>query len=135
MYTLGILLAAIATMILGSIWYSPLLFGERWMKLMGITKESLAKEKQKEIQAFYAINFIADIVSAFILSRLIVFLAMPALGYALLLAFLVWLGFAVPILLGSVLWEGKPLTLFYINAGYRLASFLLMALVVFGISF
>lgn len=38
---LGILLATLAGMLLGAIWYSPLLFGSAWMKCIGKSPETL----------------------------------------------------------------------------------------------
>ena len=35
----AVLVAAVAYMILGAIWYSPILFGSAWMRLIGKTKE------------------------------------------------------------------------------------------------
>lgn len=53
MYVMGInlwsvLTAAVATMVLGFLWYSPLLFAKPWMILMGYDPED--KEKLAEMQ-------------------------------------------------------------------------------------
>ena len=40
-----------------------------------------------------------------------------------------WLGFVVPVSLGSVLWEGKSWKWWCITAGYYLVSLFLMSLV------
>jgi hypothetical protein len=36
----AIIVAAISASVLGGLWYSPILFAERWMKYTGITEES-----------------------------------------------------------------------------------------------
>jgi len=33
--------AAVASMIIGALWYSPIMFGKRWMKELGVTEEDL----------------------------------------------------------------------------------------------
>jgi len=48
---------------------------------------------------------------------------------ALQLAFWCWIGFAAPILLGSVLWEQRPFRFYLINALYWLVALMAMALV------
>jgi hypothetical protein len=40
-----------------------------------------------------------------------------------------WLGFVAPVSLGAVLWDGKPWKLWFINAGYFLATLLVMGLI------
>ena len=42
---LAVLAAAVATMVLGAIWYGPL-FGKSWMSAHGYTPEKLAGMKQ-----------------------------------------------------------------------------------------
>ena len=38
---LAIILAVVANMIIGALWYSPLLFANVWMKSLGKTREEL----------------------------------------------------------------------------------------------
>ena len=54
---LAIILAAVATMIVGALWYSPILFGKLWMKLSGMGGDKDAEMKKKVTQA-YIIGFI-----------------------------------------------------------------------------
>ena len=44
---LAVLVAAIVNMVVGALWYSPLLFGKAWMKLTGFNKKQLKKAKEK----------------------------------------------------------------------------------------
>jgi len=45
---LAVLVAAVATMIVGFLWYSPLLFAKPWMTLMGYDPND--KTKQEEMR-------------------------------------------------------------------------------------
>jgi Protein of unknown function (DUF1761) len=67
---LAVLVAAIATMVVGFLWYSPLLFAKAWMKEMGYDPNDKAKtEKMKKSAGpAYGGSFLASLVSAFILA-------------------------------------------------------------------
>jgi hypothetical protein len=112
---LGIIAAAVASMVVGYIWYGPL-FGKAWMKLMGI-KDMADKSEMPKI---YGIMFVASLVTAYVLLLF---------GASIDTAFWVWLGFQAPLLLNSVLFEKKPWNLYFINAGYQLAALVTMSFV------
>ena len=63
---LAILVASIASMAIGFLWYSPVLFAKPWTRLMGI--DGLDKEAQekmkKEMLPMYTQTFVAAIVSS-----------------------------------------------------------------------
>ena len=44
---LAVVVAAVVSIIIGSLWYSPLLFGNVWMRLQRFTKKDMDKAKQK----------------------------------------------------------------------------------------
>jgi mannitol-specific phosphotransferase system IIBC component len=125
---LAVLVAAILSMILGYIWYGPL-FGKLWMRLMGFTKESMSEGKSKMAKT-YSIMFIGTLLMSFTLAHSIVFASayMNSAGVdaGLTAGIWNWLGFVVPVSLGSVLWDGKPWKLWFINAGYYLVALLMM---------
>ncbi|MDP3742402.1 MAG: DUF1761 domain-containing protein [Candidatus Micrarchaeota archaeon] len=122
--------AAIASMIIGFLWYGPL-FGKIWMDLSGFKKEDMGKMKTSA-QTGYVVQFIASIVMAFVLAILIpetrgIILESSRFWNALGIAFIGWLGFIATTTLGSVLWEGKPVKLYLLNNAYHLVSLLVMA--------
>jgi len=55
----SVLVAAIATMVVGFLWYSPLLFARPWMVAMGYDPEDKAKTEamQKSAGKNYALSF------------------------------------------------------------------------------
>ena len=58
-----VVIAAIVPMVMGALWYSPLLFGNLWLRLIG--------KKQEDIQGSptgYAVATAASLVTAFLLS-------------------------------------------------------------------
>ena len=102
---LAILVAAIATMPIGFLWYSPLLFANPWMREMGYDPND--KERIKEIQKSagptYFVAFIASLVSAFILALFLHHMNAHNLEYGLLIGAHVWLGFVATVQLTSAL--------------------------------
>ena len=44
---IGILVATLIGMVLGAIWYSPMLFGKQWMKSIGKTPETLTGDRSE----------------------------------------------------------------------------------------
>lgn len=128
----AILLAGVASMVVGFLWYSPSLFGNQWMKLSGYTAKSLEAAK-KEMGKTYSLSFIASLVMAYVLNHVIVmsmnFFHYEALPTGLISAFWMWLGFIAPVQFTDVLYGKKSLKLYAINTGYQLASLLAMGAV------
>ena len=67
---LAVLVAAVSTMVVGFLWYSPILFAKPWMREMGYDPDDKAKvqEMQKGAGPAYLGSFLASLVSAFILA-------------------------------------------------------------------
>ncbi len=120
----GVLVAAVASFIIGAIWYT-LLFGKTWVKLSGVEMG-----KGKSPAMLYIINFVATLIIAWVLAHTIKYSGAGTSVDALMVGFFTWLGyFALATLLGSILWEGKPFKLYLINAGYWLVNIEVMSLI------
>lgn len=126
---MAVFVSAIVSMIIGSVWYSPVFFGAQWMRLMGFTPERISQMKERGMAITYASNFVFDMIRAYVFSSLILVLSLSRMSKILGLGVLVWLGFMTPILVGGVLWENKSHKLLVINAGYWLVSMIFMAMV------
>lgn len=128
---LAVLVAAIANMVLGFLWYGKL-FGKQWMALSGRTQQSIEQTKANSGGMWkpYTLAFIGSLVMAFVLRHSIVFAAyymdMTGIQPGLTTGFWMWLGFIAPITLGTVLWDGKSWKLWFLTNGYYLLSLLIM---------
>jgi len=124
----AVLVAAVATMILGFLWYSPILFARPWMRLMGIDPDDKAKlaEMQKGAGKLYAISFVASIVSALVLAKIIDIGSINSIPYGMKFGFFVWLGFVATVQLTGALFSKQPTKLFLINTGYQLVCYVVM---------
>lgn len=130
---LSVLVAAIASTVVGFVYYSPAVLGKPWMKLMGMTEKSM-KEAQKKMGPMYGLSFVATLVAAYVLAHFVFladyFYSIDPMTTGLTTAFFAWLGFVMPVQLTDFIFGGKKLNLFLINTGYQLVSFLAMGAVI-----
>jgi hypothetical protein len=120
----AVLVCAIASMVVGSIWFGPL-FGKMYMGLMGMDQWSPEKraEMKKSMTLTYIWQFIASLVMFYVFAYLAGRLnIMTVMGY-LKLAVLAWIGFIVPLKLGDALWGGK-MAMFWLAIGNSLITLL-----------
>lgn len=126
---LAVLVAGLASMGLGFAWYSPVLFGNPWMKMMGYTKESMA-EAQKKMGMMYVLSFAATLITAWVLTYAVQYTQYGTRGDWLVVGistgFWVWLGFIAPVQLTDVIFGNKQWKLYAINTSYQLVSLLIM---------
>ncbi|MGJ4786792.1 DUF1761 domain-containing protein [Leptospira koniambonensis] len=124
---LAILVGVLANVVIGFLWFGPI-FGKVWAKEMGY--ENMEPDTKAMIKSM-VIMIIGSFLTAFVLTHsLFVWKPSswnlpgdgPAWKYGAYAAFYTWLGFYIPMLLGSVAWESKSWKLFFINAGYNLVS-------------
>ncbi len=117
----AVLVAAIAQMIIGALWYSPALFGKQWMSMMNLTEESM-KSKKKEAQRGYVLMFVSAVVMCYVLANFVVYAKATTMLDGMLTGFWLWLGFIATVTLGGFLWEGKPFKLYLLNVTYWLVT-------------
>ncbi|HZX20709.1 MAG TPA: DUF1761 domain-containing protein [archaeon] len=122
----SVIAAGVAAMVIGFIWYGPL-FGKKWLSLMGMKESTMDNKKKMPMMALAGL--VAAIITAWILAAFMQAAYVVTLDGALMVAFFVWLGFQATITIGSVLWEGKSVSLFVLNAAHQLVSLLVMATV------
>jgi hypothetical protein len=129
--SLAILVAAISTMVVGFLWYSPLLFGKPWMKEMGYDPNDIAKteEMKKNAGPAYGGSFVASLISAFTLALILHGLRAEDLHFGLMASFHIWLGFVATVQFTGALFTKQSMKLFAINTGYQLVCYLVMGLI------
>lgn len=120
----AVLGAAIANMIVGSLWYGPL-FGKAWRKMMGFSPDSMKSMTLTAPQAMVG-GFITALLMGYVLAHFVSLIGIIDTTGALQLAFWSWLGLVATTQVGSVLWEGKPWKLFFLNASQSLISIVVM---------
>ncbi|MBI2655317.1 DUF1761 domain-containing protein [Candidatus Woesearchaeota archaeon] len=124
---LAVLAAAVASIVLGFLWYGPL-FGKTWAQLMGFDKKKMAEAKKKGMPPqTWVVMVIGTLITSYVLAHFVDYLDAATVAGALQAGFWLWLGFIVPVQLGMVLWEGKPWKLYFINVAYYLVNLSVMA--------
>ncbi|MCG6872311.1 MAG: DUF1761 domain-containing protein, partial [Gammaproteobacteria bacterium] len=121
----AILLATVTGLGLGALWYSPLLFGGAWLRATGFHEAELHRHHQLALGA-------TVVTTALSVLALAVFLAAvrpPGLAATLGWSLLAGLGFVATSMLSDHLLCRSPMALFQIQAGYRVALFLVAGLV------
>lgn len=130
----AVLVAAIASMVIGFLWYG-VLFGKIWTRMMGWDPNDTARMEamKKEANKGYTLQFIGSLVMAYVLAHALVFASAysntTGFNAGLMVGFWNWLGFIAPVTLGSVLWEGKSWNLWVLNNGHNLLSLVVMGVI------
>lgn len=120
----AVLLCGVSSLVLGGIWYSPLLFARRWQAAAALSDE---QAKSGNMAAILGGAFVISLVAAYVFGM---FLGptMPLAGAvgAGFAAGLCWVAAAFGI---NYLFERRPLVLWLINGGYHTLQFTLFGLI------
>jgi|ERR1043166_2677127 hypothetical protein len=111
---IAIICAAAAYWILGAIWFMAL-FGKIWAAGM---EQHGVKLQRTGMAAKMIGNFIANLVAAAIMARLIARTGIADLQHGLKLGAGVGIGFSVTAISIAYLWESKPIKVWLIDASY-----------------
>jgi len=124
----AVALAGVATMVIGFLWYSPLLFARPWMVALGYDPDDKTRiaEMQKSAGPMYGISLLASLISAFVLAKILVGMTIYSALYGMKIGFAVWLAFVATVQLTDKMFGQRPMKLFLINTGYQLVCYLVM---------
>jgi hypothetical protein len=129
---LAVLLAAVSSMVVGSVWYMPNVFGNAWMKM---TKSKMGKGASPSKMAWmYGSVFVASLLTAYILAH-VAFLSQRFFGNSFMSAalqtgFWLWLGFTAARLYVHDTFEERRKKLTVLNASHELVTIMVMALII-----
>ena len=118
---LAILCVVILHQILGFLWYSPMLFGNRWLMNVGKSMEELKASGATP----YIVAIVTVIVMCLVLTKLIHMTQTKTFVDGLKLGFLIWLGIAFPLLSIHYVFAGRTVEFLLIDAGHALAGILI----------
>jgi hypothetical protein len=120
----AVLAAGVSSMVLGGLWYSPVLFGKAWTAASGVTE---AQQKSANMAKIMGTAFLLAVIGAAVFAM---FLGpRPALGFATaagLSAGLCWVAGSFGI---NYLFEQRSMRLFLINGGYHTLQYTLIGAV------
>ena len=120
----AVLVAGAVSFLIGGLWYSPVLFGNLWMKLIGMNPEDADKSGMGKR---FGMAFLSALLMSFVVERVFYSMKVYLLDEAIAVVVVLWLGFIATTNLGKVLWENKPVKLYFLDCGYYLVSLISMA--------
>lgn len=123
-----VIFAAVANMIIGFIWYHPKVFGTAWMRMAGIAPDAAERGKAR-MPYMMLIALVGSLIVSYVLNWFGIAWGVYDWAGAVELGIWVWLGFVAPMMLGSVLWEQKPVKLYILNVGYWLVTLVVMSVI------
>ena len=118
-----VLVASVIAYIVGALWYSPVLFGNLWLKLNKVNNVKAHKMSSATIVSGFILTVIFNIVLAYVVqfSEVVGFFGGMSVG------FLLWVGFIATTSFSSVLYLKKPLKLYWIDSLHYLVTMMLVA--------
>ena len=123
---LAVLIVALVNFFIGFLWYGPI-FGKAWISAMKFSQSDIKKGKEKGMIGPMFIAFITSIVTTFVLAVFVGLAGADSVIDGAYIGILIWFGFFLTTSIGSMLWEGKSASLFYLNTAYDLVRFIVMA--------
>jgi hypothetical protein len=121
---LSVLIASVIVIGLGILWYSPILFGNIWVKL-----QSLKKEEVKGLSSLSFINvLLSALVGTLVIALLLTIRDETTVVHALIISILVGIFTSAKIGMNHI-FESRPLGYYFITIGYHLFSCIITGLI------
>lgn len=126
---LALVVAGIASMVIGFLWYGNMLFGKAWMRYSGVSEGDM-KKANKNMPILYGTMYVASLVMAYVLAVFISYAGAKDLVSGAMVGFWAGLGFIATTKLTEVLFDRKPMNLYYINVGYHVVTLVVMGAII-----
>ena len=123
---LAVVVAAVVALVIGFIWYSPRVFGNRWMAYLGTTQAQLGNPGPTGM----LVGVVASLINAWVLAVLALNLGGKSVTDGILLGVLAWLGFMATITAAQISFEKKSWGLWVLNNAHNLLVQVIMAAIV-----
>lgn len=122
---LSILVATVVYFVLGALWYSPVLFGNIWMKLRNLDKETMEQPNP----VIYLYSFILQFIGVISLAMFITALGVNSAGNGALIGFGAGAGFVFSLAGTTGIFTNIPMKLHFLDNGYHVVGLVLAGLV------
>ena len=120
---IAVLLCGVASLVLGGIWYSPMLFAKVWQREAGLSDE---QAKSGNMAMIFATAFVLSLIAAYMFGMFLGTMPLAGAVGAGFSAGLCWVGGSYGI---NYLFERRSFALWAINAGYHTLQFTLFGLI------
>lgn len=127
---LAVIAATLSSMIVGSIWYTPKVFGNYWMRQANVTPSGKASDAVRPI----IITVIVSFVTAWVLAGA-AFISWDFYGGSffvntLVTALILWAGFTAARFITHDAFDGRPTGLTVLNVAHELVTIVIMAIII-----
>ena len=129
-HLVGILLAILATYVIGFLWHGPI-FGKQWIALNKMPTPKKDYMKFSMMVPGLTANFVMVFVQAAVLGRTFQIVSLAHIGEALIIATIIWLPFSALLLVNIYAWGGKPVKLMVLDSAHALVSIWAVAAVLY----
>ncbi|AOT03300.1 DUF1761 domain-containing protein [Arthrobacter sp. U41] len=132
----AVLLATLSSMVVGSVWYMPKVFGNYWMRVAKVNPSGEARDAVTPILITLVVSFFSAWVLAGSAAISQHFYGGNFLVNTLVTALILWAGFTAARFITHDAFEGRPAGLTVLNCAHELVTLAVMALIIglFGIS-
>ena len=124
---LAVLVAALAYFMLGAIWYSKALFGNKWAQLVGLNMND--PNKGKGMGKMMAGTLVLILFTCFGLAILVNRMDLFVFTSGIKLGLLTGICFATTAVAISFIYESRPTGIYFIDCGYHLAGHIIAAII------
>ncbi|MBI5224435.1 DUF1761 domain-containing protein [Candidatus Micrarchaeota archaeon] len=133
--TISVFLAAVVAMVVGYLWYSPMLFGNKWMKLSGWSEKEMKKNKAG-MGRMYFLSFVAALITAFVLGFVFVWEGVKTAYSAVSISVILWIGFVMTTSFTQEIFSRhQNWELFALDSGHRLVALVATGLALFYLGY
>ncbi len=122
---LAVVITALVTTVVGSLWYAPFLFGGIWMNLIGKTMEEI-RAQGNQVRAFSSVT-LAALVTSYVLALFVHFTGAQSFVDGLVMGLWLWIGIIITSSLGHYVFSGFPLRLWGLDEGRHLIAIPIMS--------
>jgi ABC-type transport system involved in cytochrome c biogenesis permease component len=120
---LGILVATVAAMVIGGLWYGPL-FGKQWMGYIGKTPEQL---KAQGPGLGYVAALLSSLLTAIVSTYVTQWATADGFLEGVAVGAIIWLGYTIGGVVVGGVFEGRPWGLIMLNSGNALVTIALVS--------
>ncbi|QYH35796.1 DUF1761 domain-containing protein [Salinibacterium sp. M195] len=127
---IAVILATLSSMIVGTIWYSPRVFGNYWMKAANVTPSGNTADAVRPI----VVTVIVSFITAWVLAGA-AFIAFDFYGGSffvntLLTSIVLWGGFTAARFITHDQFDGRPNGLTVLNVSHEFVTIVVMAIII-----
>lgn len=125
----AVIVATIVHFMLGGLWYSPLLFANKFVQFINWSPEKLKQVENESHTKDMVIAFAMSLILVYILAHFVQYTRATNVMGGIQTAFWLWLGFIVTTHVPMVIFEGRSFGLFLINISYQLVGCVLAGII------